>query len=205
MRIRNSSNAYPYVITVAPATDLLVVTADAARNFLRIDNDLVGDTEMEGFIRAAQAAVERFTKLTIFLTTFETKRDCLIWGQDIQLRRAPLQTITSIKYLLADVETTIDAATYKTIRAKVNNFGLIALKEDENWPTDIDTEAEAVTILFIAGMTDDPCALEFDLVQGVLRVISDLYYNRGDCSCSDDDKMSGAAKALLGKYRILGV
>lgn len=205
MRITNKSQAFPYVVTVAPEETCLAVTADQARTFLRVEEDLIGDTEMEGFIRAAQATVERFTKLTIFFTTFETKRDTLFFNQNIQLRRAPLQSITSIKYLRNDVETTIDASTFKAIRVNVNNFGDISLKQDETWPTDIDNEDEAITILFIAGMSGDALTLEHDLLQGILRVISDLYYNRGDCSCSDDDKMSGAAKALLGKYRILGV
>lgn len=196
--------AFPYVITTPPAGDPLFVSLADARAYLRLDADDPTDAELTAFIQAAQAAVERFTKLTLFDTTFTTKRD--VFTSEIQLRRAPLQSVTSITQLVSDSPVTVDASTYKAIDEDVNNWGSIVLKAGQLWPTDQDIERRTIEIAFVAGFGPDETTLPPDLITGALRVLADLIENRGDCSCAGAmATMSPAAMALLGPFKIMEV
>lgn len=196
--------AFPYVVTTPPAGDPLFVSLADARAYLRLDAGDPTDDELTAFIKAAQAAVERFTKLTLFDTTFTTKRDVFVC--EIQLRRAPLQSVTTVKRQVSDVQTTVDASVYKAIDEDVNNWGSIVLKAGQLWPTDQDIERRTIEIAFVAGFGADSTALPPDLITGGLRVLADLIENRGDCSCAGAmSTMSPAAQALLGRFKIMEV
>ena len=90
--MRLGIQAYPYKITVPPAGDPLFVSLDDARAYLRLDATNPTDEQLTEFIKAAQACVEKFTKLTLFTTEFMTKRDR--FSCEEVLRRAPLDAAT---------------------------------------------------------------------------------------------------------------
>ena len=196
--------AFPYVVTTPPAGDTLFVSLADARAYLRLDAGDPTDAELTAFIKAAQAAVERFTRLTLFTTTFTTKRD--VFSCEIVLRRAPLQSVTTVKRQVNDVQTVVADTVYKEIDEGVNNYGSIVLKAGQLWPTDQDVERRTIEIAFVAGFGADSTFLPDDLIQGALRVLADLFENRGDCSCAGAmETMSPAAKALLGRFKIMEV
>ena len=195
--------AYPYRVATPPAGDPMFVTLEQARGYLRLLDTDVTDEELTAFILAAQATTERFTRLTLFTTGFETTRN--FFQPEFLLKRAPLDSITSVERLIDDVPTAVAASTYKTIDHGVINYGSIVLKAGQSWPCDQDAEARAITITFDAGFGVDASFLPPDLVEGMKRVLGDLYENRGDCSCSDLDKFSPAARSLLGRFKIMAV
>ncbi len=196
------STAYPYRVAIAPAGDPLFITTDQARTFLRLTASDITDEDLTIFIRAAQSAAERFTRLTLFTTTFETTRD-FFHHSDFFLRRAPLTSITSIERLVMDVLVTVDTTTFKAIDTDVLNYGSIVLKAGQIWPSDQDHEPRAITITFVAGFGADATFLPDDLVEGMKRILSDLYENRGDCG--DQGNLSTVAGALLARFKIMTI
>lgn len=195
------NTAYPYRVVTPPVGDPLFISAADARRYLRLTSADVTDADLEAFIEAAQAATERFTRLTLFTTVFETTRD--FFQGEMLLKRAPLISVASIERLVSDTLTAVPATTYKAIDTDVINYGSIVLKAGQIWPSDQDAEARAITITFNAGFGADNTFLPPDLIEGMQRVLSDLFENRGDCP--DIDKFSPAAKALLGRFKIMAV
>ncbi len=198
--------AFPYVITTPADTATLFVSLDTARTYLKQDACALPDAELTAFIKATQAAIERFTKLTLFTTIFQTKRD--LFTCELVLKRAPLQTVDQISRQVSDVQEVVAATIYKAIDENVINWGSIVLKASQIWPSDQDLERRTIEIDFTAGFGDDASDLPFDLVQGGLRLLADLWANRGDCACDCTgamSSMSGEARALLGRFRIIEV
>lgn len=205
-KVPMSSTAYPYRVTVPPVGDPLFITLAKARTYLRLTTADISDDDLTAFIKAAQAAAERFTRLTFFTTRFETTRD-FFWTE-IMLNRAPLESITSVERLISDVLTAVDSSVYKAIDTDVLNYGSIVLKAGESWPCDQDAEARAITITFDAGFGTAASDLPADLITGISRVLADLYENRGDCSCDSTGglaSMSNSAKMLLDRFKIMTV
>ena len=200
------NTAYPYRVTTPPVGDPLFMTLVEARSYLRLTTADVDDAELTVFINAAQSATERYTRLTLFTTIFETTRD--FFSPEMMLNRAPLISVGSVQRLVADALTTVAATTYKIIDNDVINYGSIVLKAGQIWPSDQDAEARAITIQFSAGFGAAATDLPPDLIAGMQRVLSDLYENRGDCSCDCAGaimSMSQSAKAILARFKIMSV
>lgn len=198
--------AWPYNIKTPPAGDPLFVTVANARIYLRTTIEQISDSELTAFIKASQAAIERFTKLTLFTTVFTSKRDW--FDLEIRLHQAPLIDVTQITRLVSNVPVDVAANVYKAIDTAELNWGSIVLKADQIWPTDMDNERRAIEITFSAGFGPDSSSLPADLIQGGLRLLADLLENRGDCGCSCEgalSAMTAEARALLQQFRILEV
>ncbi len=198
------NTAFPYRISTPPVGDPLFITLAQARSYLRLTSTDVSDSDLTAFIKAAQAASERFTRLTLFTTIFKTTRDFFL--QEFLLRRAPLISVTSVERLISDVLTTVDATIFKAIDTDIINYGSIVLKANQVWPHDQDDEARAITITFSAGFGTTSTDLPDDLIEGMKRVLGDLFEDRGDCSCDGAmASMSSSAKMLLGRFKIMTV
>ncbi len=198
------NTAYPYRITVPPAGDPLFITLDEARSYLGLTSADISDADLTAFIKAAQAATERFTRLTLFTTRFVTTRN--FFYPEILLKRTPLESTISVERLVNNILIAVASTVYKDIDTEVLNYGSIVLKAGQIWPSDQDAEARAITITFDAGFGADATSLPPDLVDGMKRVLADLFENRGDCSCDGAmASMSASAKALLGRFKIMAV
>lgn len=103
-------------------------------------------------------------------------------GSPILLKKSRVQSITSIKYLKDDVEITFDPINYYFTK-EANNWPQILLKQDSNWPSDIDNRAQVATIAFVCGFGDSPDDVPMSIKQCLLQMITYLYENRGDCGC----------------------
>lgn len=208
--MRSRRQAFPYTVTTPPVDDPLFVSLADARTYLRQSAAALPDDELTRFIKATQAAIERFTKLTLFDTVFQTKRDFFTSSvaSEIVLKRAPLQTVDQISRQVIDVQTVVANTIYKAIDENVINWGSIVLKADQIWPTDQDRERRTIEIDFTAGFGTDSTDLPPDLVEGGLRLLADLWANRGDCPCDCAgaiSSMTGDARLLLGRFRIIEV
>lgn len=199
-----SVRAYPYIAVPVNAAEL-AFTEDEVRIYLGYvtgDTTSFTDQEAQDLMRRAQAAFERCTWLTLFDTNFTNLRDFFETPR-MQLRRAPIQSITSIKRQVDDTLTLVDATVYKLTRANQLFFGNASLKASESWPDDTDCEDEVIEVKFLAGFGPDETFLPEDLKAALLRIIADLHANKGDCS--DDEALSPAAMALAHKFKIVEI
>lgn len=120
------------------------------------------------------------------------------------LMRAPVASITSVKYLVSDVLTAIADTVYYL--KKNLQFAEVLLKEDQAWPTDTDAREHAIEIEFVTETYRDVDAIK----TAIMRHVAYWYSNRGDCaassgsagcSCGDAAKGSGVT-AIYDQFRI---
>lgn len=184
-------------------------TPEKLRSFLGFASDdtiSLSDDEANDLMLRAQAVVERYTKLTLYDTTFTNLRD--VFEHSFELRKAPTQSVTSIERQVDDILELVDPTIFKLVRANQLFYGSVALKEAQHWPIDQDREQESIKIIFIAGFGPDETTLPPDLITGLFRVTSDLFSNRGDCECDGGegaDEISAQARAILKRFRIMEI
>lgn len=177
-----SAKAWPYIVTVPPAS--LPLTLTEVKTHLRIDlADNSEDTYLTALIKTVTNYAEKFTKRDFITRTYATYRDSFC--DSLEIRRSLLQSITSVEYLKDDVLTLVSTDIYFATQS--TTFSTLRLKENQLWPTDLDNQDQAVKIIFTAGYGNDSDVPE-DLKTAMLNHIASLYENRGDC----DDRVSGS-------------
>lgn len=116
----------------------------------------------------------------------------------IAMNRNPIDAITSVKYLVSSVLTTIATSVYY-LKKEVQR-GLILLQEDQDWPTDLDEIEHGIEIIFTTIAYKN-----IDQIKNALYLhIAYLYTNRGDCDAKSAAKASGA-EAIYDQFRIARV
>lgn len=188
-------------------TSTLAVSLTNTKAWLKIPSTLsVDDTLITYLIKAATGFFEKITGRDLITKTYRTYLDnfpvvnglyyysgvspLLPQYQDngIWLRKSKLQAVTSIKYLKDGVQLTWDPINYY---ATVNtDYSAIYLVNGSDFPQNIDIRKQAVEINFTAGYGADDTSVPDDVQQALLRFISFLYDNRGDCA--DKDKQNAA-------------
>lgn len=202
---RVRSRAHPYAVITVPAGGNPVEILPDVKSWLKLD--VCDDRELEILVRAAQAAFEKYTKLTLFTTEFSTRRDC--FGQDWELRRGPIQSITRLEYRSDNVLTPVDPAIWFLHKKSEHGFGYAALYENQCWPDDADRQKDAIEIDFEAGFGTNWSEVPQDIRLAVLYTVADSYSNRGDCGGGSGCGGTGAfglsakAMAIADYYRIL--
>lgn len=178
-------------------TSELVVSLNDVKAQLRIDiNNDSENTLLTNLIYAATNFFELKTGRDLINKTYATYLDNfpgnsggyapLLYnsyynlGSPIVLKKSRLQSITSIEYYKDDVLTTFNAANYYFTK-EADNWPLIFLKQDSNWPTDLDNRAQAVKITFVCGYGSTGANVPMSIKQCLLQMITYLYENRGDC------------------------
>lgn len=179
------NKAWPYTVTSVPA--ILPLTLEEVKSHLRIDiGDSCQDTLLTTLIKTATNYAESYTKKDFITRTYETFRDT--FGNDLTIRRSPIQSITSVEYLIDDVLTAVATTVWFLIES--NTFPHLSLKASQVWPTDGDQglREQAVKIVFKSGFGDAITDVPEDLREGMMHHIAAMYENRGDC---DEDRVSG--------------
>ena len=121
------------------------------------------------------------------------------------LRRAPIASITSIKYLLANVWTAVANTVYYLKNGTQSSE--ILLQEDQDWPDDVDEREAAIEIVFVTESYRDTDAIK----SAIMRHVAYWYKNRGDCGgsgsgCSCDDAAKGSGVTMIyDQFRIARV
>jgi uncharacterized phiE125 gp8 family phage protein len=171
--------------TIVPA-----VTLDEFKAYAKITN-AAEDAVLQSILDSALEFGQAFTKRVFTTTEFKTYRDEFISRSNvIELRKSPVQSISTNGfqyYNESDVLVDVDTSTY--IIPDEEDFGIIALKNNSDWPDDLsdDRPYQSVVIIFKAGYgdaaTDVPAGLKTAVKQHALFVAE----NRGDCAdCSCD-------------------
>jgi uncharacterized phiE125 gp8 family phage protein len=168
--------AYPYIIIANPVN--LAVSLEKVKEQLRLDpSDSSQDDYLTLLIRAATRIAEAYTRRTFINTTFRTYRD--FFENCTKLRRSRFHSLEAYKYSvngsLIDIDTDLFYVTIET------GYSKIVLKDDKEYPEDIDDKLDSILIDFVAGYGTDSANIPPDLVLGLLNHIAMLYENRGDC------------------------
>lgn len=156
---------------------------------------------LQAMIRAATSAAEQYLGRPIITRTYRQFFDAWPCGRELELRRSPLVSVTSVKtYTDADVVATFAASSYFV--DTVSQPGRIVLRSSASWPT-ADRVANPIEVEYRAGYGTDPASIPADIRQAVLMLTANLYEHRGDAvtgSMPDTTAREGAFD-LLSMYR----
>lgn len=159
-------------LTVQTAPTVLPVSVAECKAVLRIDH-AQHDTMVQSLIKAARAYVETVGRLTLTDTTYDLRLDTFPSGP-IDLRRGPVQSVTSITYTDAEgAAQTLSASTY--------NVDIYSLPEriwpEDTWPA---TECEApndVKVRYLAGYGDSADDIPESIRQALIAIVVHMYEN----------------------------
>ncbi len=157
--------------TVVPVT-----TADAKAH-ARID-DSTDDSLIDGLILAATRRIQAVCDRTVMLSTWRLTLDRFPCGEEvIRLRRGPLASVATLRYVATDgTLTTLDASMYSVDLTAPG--GRIAPAYGEVWPETRDQVA-AVLIDYTAGHAT-ALAVPDNVRLAIKITVAWLYERRGD-------------------------
>jgi uncharacterized phiE125 gp8 family phage protein len=137
-------------IIAGPAIE--VITLAEAKLACRIDTgDSSHDTDLRRLIAAARSAIELALGVSIGQQTIEDTHD--FWPACFHLRRHPVHSISSIKYVDDDdVEYTVDSAIYFLDSVREPR---VVLKSDETWTDDALRPAAAIKVRYVCGYGEE--------------------------------------------------
>jgi uncharacterized phiE125 gp8 family phage protein len=163
----------PTTLETAPALE--PVTLDEAKAQCRVTTT-TDNTYLTSLITAAREKVERDTRRALIEQTWRATLPSFPSGRIIRLERAPLISVTSVRYYDADNADTLLATADYTVNAKPTP-GFVELNWDKTWPVTYD-RADAVTILFKAGSGAAAAAVPGALKLAVLQLVAHWYTQR---------------------------
>lgn len=199
--------AYTYKITVAPV-NLAVSLATFKLHIKKTTSD--EDVILTIYLKSAIDYCERFTRRDLITRTYITFRDFFpgisegyyrfgevpslgslsTGGGNIgfEIRRSPLQSVVSIKYLVLTVLTTVATTIfYNTVE---EDYSEILTNDASCWPTNADRQLQTIQIEFKSGFGDDDADVPPWATEGILLHATQMYKDRGDCSCDSGLKKS---------------
>jgi len=158
---------------ITPATTEPVSLVEAKLH-LRVDHS-TEDTKISGLIKAARELAEDATWRAMITSTWELRLDA--WPRmPLELPRAPLQSISSIKYVdEAGVEGTVASSVYDCDTA--SEPGRLFFKANQSWPGVTLYPFGGVRIQFVAGYAN-AAAVPEKVKAAILLIVGHLYENR---------------------------
>lgn len=162
-------------LTTAPAVEPVSVADAKEQSRIDISDD---DSLIAEYLAAARKYAEDALTSSAFITqTWQLTMDAWPGGSTIYLPRAPLQSVTSVKYYDEDDNgSTFASSNYYVDTA--SKPGRLVLKSDASWPTTELREANGVLITFVAGYGDAAAAVPGPIKAGIRLLFGDLYENR---------------------------
>lgn len=192
--------AYSYDVITPPAISPVDV-ADV-RTHLNLNATFPTDAYLQLLIDAATEFAEDYMGRTLINTEFRTFRD--FWECCFTLRRSKLQSLEVYKYLVDGSFIDVPADLYyPTFELAYSN---IVLKEDEQYPDDLDERLQSIKIEFTAGYgaakTDVPGQIRW----AILEHIAAMYENKGDCdTASMESLLPAGARDVYDQKMIMDV
>ncbi len=222
---------YTYRVTVEPA--VLPIELATVKSYLKVTST-TDDALITILIGAATTFAEQYTKRDFITRTYETFRDFFprlcnsegyytcghlpgffgtlttsIGGNvGFELDRSPLQSVTSVEYLVDTVLTPVASTVfYNTIE---EDYSEVLTLADQLWPDDADKRLQAITVTFITGFGDTAADMPDWVTTGLLQHIAMMYENRGDCidasgGCACSKFLPVTAKVIYQQHRILDI
>ena len=169
-------------LVTAPAIEPIVL--QEAKDHLNLDH-ADHDAMIDAIIRVARDRVEDETGRALITQTWDQVFECFPGASrgvprgEIELAKAPLQSVTSISYIdTAGATQTLTAVTDYKVDA-ITEPGRIVPAFNKTWPQTRD-EINAVTIRFVCGYGAGRSHVPSGLRQAMLLIIADLYAHRED-------------------------
>jgi uncharacterized phiE125 gp8 family phage protein len=167
------------------------VDVDTAKAVARVSS-AAEDALVDGWIRSATSRVQALTDRQLITATFELVLDSFSdWSwlrkeepDRIELRPAPLGTVTSVKYLDTNgVEQTlvVDTDYYVITPAAISATclaGAVCLMPSMSWPSTQADRRDTVKIRFSAGYGSAATAVPEQLRDAVLAAVAEIYDGR---------------------------
>lgn len=182
-------NQRQITVTSQPATEPLSLSE--VKSFLKIDTT-DEDSYLTGLIVAVRQVVENYLHRALITQTLRLNFD-YFEERKIELWRAPIQSITSVKTTDPDnAQTTIDSSNYYLL----NDY----LTFNDNYVFSGSLRSnQAIEIVYIAGYgaaSDVPQAIK----SAMLEQIQNVY----ECGC-DTASLSAKAVVMLSPYRLIRI
>ena len=169
------------------------VKIEDLKAFMRIssnkENSVIQDS-----MSAAILWFEKYTGLTLVETKFRTFRDH--FGNLKELRRTPFISLESIEFLLDGTFTAFNLV--QIVLDRRQPFTQIRLKENQQFPVNIDRQVSAVKIEFTAGHGKH-CKIPADIQLALKQLALFFFENRGDCA---DENIPDMIKSVADNNRI---
>ncbi len=152
------------------------------------------DTVIQAMIDAATEWGEKYTGRDFRKKVWLLLLDC--FTDRIELRRDPVNTVTTVEHLVSASFVTVDAAVYYL--KKLTQSSEILLNVDQSWPTDTDEREQAIKITF----ETKGYRCQDSIISAIERHVAFWYRNRGDCSdCGKAAEGSGVT-SIYDQFRI---
>ncbi len=160
------------------------VPLEELKNDIRVDSDLTADDVLIlGLGKAARTLAEQVQGRALITQTWDLTLDGWPAKGYFELPRAPLQSITSIKYYDEDdTEATVDSGTYFVDIA--SEPGRVVLNSGESWPSTTLRPVNGVIVRFVAGYGDDAEDVPETTRQAIRLLVGHWYENREAISTS---------------------
>ena len=189
-----SEEAKRFRITQVTPAKADPVSLSDAKLHCRVDEN-ADNAIIAMLIKAATGVCENYMRRPIMTQEFKQYFDRWPCESYLELGRAPLVSVTSVKtYDEADVATTFSSANYYVDTATVP--GRIVLRTGLAWPS-WSRYANPIEVQFKAGYGDKPESVPAEIRMAVLSTIAFLYENRGDAVA----EMPANACVLLAGHR----
>jgi uncharacterized phiE125 gp8 family phage protein len=190
-------------LVTAPAAE--PISTAVAKAHLRVDF-ATDDTLIDSLVVAARQYVEQITGRALITQTWDLFLEGFM-GQEIHIPNAPLQSVTSVKYIdTGGSEQTFSSDNY-TVFTYSSHPGEVALNYNETWPATRRVE-NAVTVQFKAGYGDAGSNVPQPILQAMLLLVGHWYENRESTVAGmrvEPFMLPEAFDMLIAPYRILKV
>jgi uncharacterized phiE125 gp8 family phage protein len=185
----------PTEVIAAPTEDPVAIS-DARLQVSILADDSTYDAELTLYMKAARAHAEEITGTCLMTQTVLMRASCFA---DLEaLPTAPLQSISSIKYLDAlGIEQTLSTDVYEAVLVGMRPF--VRLKPSQAYPAALRVK-DAIRVTAVAGY-GAPEALPDDVKLGLLLMIGEWFKEREASGVADTERVPNAAVSLFKPHR----
>lgn len=174
------------------------VSGDELRSHCRItEYDVDTSRDLATLERAARQRVEEITWRALCTQTYDQYFDGFGDGV-LKVRKPPLKTLTTVKYTATDgTLTTVADTVYEA--GEVNGLGIVRLKYNQDWPTDVRQHPDSVVVRFDAGY-GTAASVPWQIKQAIKLLVSHWWEYREPIVGTIVAKVPTSVDSLLGPY-----
>lgn len=182
-------------LITAPTQDPVSLAEARAQCKVEVSED---DVLIVGYLLAARQYVETYTRRALITQTWDQAADD--FGTEIVLRKPPVQSVTSVKYLdESGIEQTLATDQYRLI-VRDTGESVVIPAYNVTWPAPRPVEM-AVTVRFVAGYGSSPSAIPETIRQAILLLVAHWYKNREMSAAANLSEIPMGVDALLFPHR----
>lgn len=186
------TGAKRYIRVVATVA---VATCDFGVSVITQGGDRSDTTMLSTLITTVRKQTELLLNRALITQTLDVYFDAFPIGDALEIPRAPLSSVTSLKYTdVDDTETTFDSSYYYT--DTISEPGAIVLKDGYDWPNDTLRAYWPIVARVVCGYGAAGSSVPEPIKQFILVNVANLYTNR------DADATQLICMGLLSEYRL---